>query len=166
MEIYENTKSELRVVDSTAVGGKISVIDEETEEVGTVISKASDNKLIVHWQDSEESETHNELEVVSIDSPNVSFVKVKEIGEVEYVRNPFGFGEKKQFYVNFWEGNGDEDDEYHQTLITAKNEKAAIKIAKRGYKNFTLDSVEKVNPSGIERVKQNPPRHRRFAKRN
>jgi hypothetical protein len=166
VEIYENTESELRVVDSTAVGGKISVIDEETDEVAKVLSKTSDNKLIVHWEDAEDSKNHNEIEIVSINSPNVSFVKVKEIGEVEYTRNPFGFSKKEKFYVDFWGGSGDDDDELHQTVITAKNEQAAIKIAKRGYKNFTLDSIEKVNPSVSDRVKQNPPRHRRFAKKN
>jgi hypothetical protein len=161
MKIHENLNSELRVVDSTAVGGRISVVDEETDEVGSVISKTPDGKLIVHWQSAGESANHSELEIVGLDSPKVNLVLVKDIGEVEYARNPFGFFAKKEkFYVDFWA-----DGEFHQTIITARNKSAAIKIAKRGYKDFELDSVEKTNPSSLlENGRQVEPRHRRFAK--
>jgi hypothetical protein len=167
MKIHENLNSELRVTDSTAVGGKITVVDEETEEIGFVISKTPDDKLIVHWQDASENANHSELEIVDLDSPKVNLIKVKEIGEVEYARNPFGlFAKKERFYVDFWA-----DGDFHQTTITAKNKSAAIKIAKRGYKDFELDSIEKINPNPssqtserLESGKQIEPRHRRFAK--
>jgi hypothetical protein len=161
MKIHENLNSELRVVDSTAVGGRISVVDEETDEIGSVISKTPDGKLIVHWQDAGESVNHTELEIVGLDSPKVNLVVVKDIGEVEYARNPFGlFAKKEKFYVDFWA-----DGEFHQTVITARNKNAAIKIAKRGYKDFELDSVEKTNPGSLlENGRQVEPRHRRFAK--
>lgn len=161
MKIHENLNSELRVIDSTAVGGKITVVNEETEEIGVVITKTPNGKLVVHWQDASKTANHNELEIVSVDSPKVNLVKVKEIGEVEYKRNPFGlFAKKEKFFVDFWA-----DGDYHQTVIKARNKNAAIKIAKRGYKEFELDNVEKANQSlSLESGKQVEPRHRRFAK--
>jgi hypothetical protein len=83
MEIYENLDSELKVIDSTAIGGKICVIDVETEEVGRVISKASNEKLVVHWKGAEESETHSELELISTNSPNVTIIKLNETSGLE-----------------------------------------------------------------------------------
>jgi hypothetical protein len=211
MEIYENTNSELTVIDSTETGGEITVIDKYTDELGTVISQTAENKLIVHWQDSDESEVHEEFELISVYAPNVKLVIERESDDFEYVQNPFGgwladkvkdslkrrkagkafkkrlkaesvlekavsrekeavsaykenplglFSKKKQFYVDFW-GDG----EFHQTVITAKNESAAVEIAKRRFETFSLDSVKKTNPSELERTEPNPePRHRRFVK--
>jgi hypothetical protein len=44
---------------------------------------------------------------------------------------------KKMYFVDFV-GNGD----FHQTTITASNQKEAIKIARRDYKDFSLNSIE------------------------
>jgi hypothetical protein len=55
-------------------------------------------------------------------------------------KNPFDlFGKKKQFYVDFW-GDG----EFHQTVITARNKAAAIKIAGEGYRNFRVTEAQEV----------------------
>jgi hypothetical protein len=55
-------------------------------------------------------------------------------------KNPFDlFGKKKQFYVDFW-GDG----EFHQTIITARNKAAAIKIAGKGYGDFTVSEAQEV----------------------
>ncbi len=211
MIVKENLHSELTVIDSTETGGEITVIDKDTDEVGTVISQTADNRLVVHWQDSEESEVHDAFELVSVYAPNVKLVIEREEEDFEYVENPFGgwladkvkgglkrrkagsafkkrlkaesalekavakekaavsaykenpfglFGKKEQFYVDFY-GDG----EFHQAVIKAKNADAAVAIAKRGYKDFSLDSVEKINPSEPEQLEPNPePRHRRFAK--
>jgi hypothetical protein len=47
---------------------------------------------------------------------------------------------KKMFFVNFYAG-----DEFHQATVTAANKTAAIKIAKKGQKDFSLDSIEEGN---------------------
>lgn len=47
---------------------------------------------------------------------------------------------KKTFFVNFYAG-----DEFHQATVTAANKTAAIKIAKKGQKDFSLDSIEEGN---------------------
>jgi hypothetical protein len=53
-------------------------------------------------------------------------------------KNPFNFfARKKKFYVDFW-GDG----ELHQTTITARSKADAIKIAGKGYSNFTVNEAE------------------------
>jgi hypothetical protein len=47
---------------------------------------------------------------------------------------------KKMFFVNFYAR-----DEFHQATVTAANKTAAIKIAKKGQKDFSLDSIEEGN---------------------
>ena len=46
---------------------------------------------------------------------------------------------KKKFDVDFWA-----DDGFHQATITAANKTAAIKIAKKGQKDFNLSEIEEV----------------------
>ncbi len=90
MKISENLESDLTVIDSTATGGEITVVDRETDEVGTVISQSEDDKLLVQWQDSDVSDYHEEFELISLFAPNVKLLVEREEEEFEYVENPFG----------------------------------------------------------------------------
>jgi hypothetical protein len=47
---------------------------------------------------------------------------------------------KKMFFVSFYAG-----DEFHQATVTAANKTAAINIAKKGQKDFSLYSIEEGN---------------------
>jgi hypothetical protein len=147
MEIYENLSSELTVIDSTETGGEIAVIDKDTDEVGTVISQTAENKLIVHWQDSDESEIHEEFELISVYAPNVKLVIERESDDFEYVQNPFG---------------GWLADKVKGSL---KLRKAGKALKKRLKAETALEKAQAKEKAAIYDVKNNPePRHRRFAK--
>jgi hypothetical protein len=147
MEIYENLTSDLTIIDSTDTGGEITVIDKKTDEVGTVISKTEDNKLLVHWQDADESEVHEEFELVSVYAPNVKLVIEKESEEFEYVQNPFG---------------GWLADKVKGSL---KLRKAGKALKKRLKAETALEKAQAKEKEAIYDAKHNPePRHRRFAK--
>jgi hypothetical protein len=147
MEIYENLSSELTVIDSTETGGEITVIDKDTDEVGTVISQTGEGKLLVHWQDADESEVHEEFELVSVYAPNVKLVIEREEEDFEYVKNPFG---------------GWLADKVKGGLKLRK----AGKALKKGLKaESALEKAQAKEKEAIYDVKHNPePRHRRFAK--
>ncbi len=78
MEINENLESDLTVIDSTSKGGLVIVVDHKTNEKGVVIGQIEDNKLIVQWKDADESEFHDELELISLYAPNVKLIIEKD----------------------------------------------------------------------------------------
>ncbi len=138
MKIEENLVSNLTVLDSDDVAGKLMVADNETGEFGDIIAHTYAGKLLVQWRDAIKSDTHEEFELILLSAPNITAIVENKSDDARLVKNPFGlFGEKKWFYVDFW-GDGD----LHQTRIKARNKNAAIKIAKRGYKDFSLESIE------------------------
>ncbi len=147
MEIYENLVSELTVIDSTETGGEITVIDKETDEVGTVISQTAESKLVVHWQDSDESEAHEEFELISVYAPNVRLVIEREEEDFQYVENPFG---------------GWLADKVKGSL---KRRKAGKAFKKRLKAEDALEKAVAKEKQALFAYKENPePRHRRFAK--
>ncbi len=147
MVIKENLHSELTVIDSTETGGEITVIDKDTDEVGTVISQTAENKLVVHWQDSEESEVHDEFELISVYAPNVKLVIEREEEDFEYVENPFG---------------GWLADKVKGGL---KRRKAGNAFKKRLKAESALEKAVAKEKEAVSAYKENPePRHRRFAK--
>jgi hypothetical protein len=147
MEIYENLDSELAVIDSTETGGEITVIDKDTDEVGTVISQTAEGKLILHWQDAAESEAHEEFELISIYAPNVKLIIEKESEEIEYIENPFG---------------GWLADKVKGGL---KRRKAGNAFKKRLKAESILEKAQAREKEALEEYRSNPePRHRRFAK--
>jgi hypothetical protein len=147
MEIYENRDSELTVIDSTETGGEMTVIDKETDEVGTVISQTEEGKLIVHWQESAESEVHEEFELISVYAPNVKLVIEREEEDFEYVENPFG---------------GWLADKVKGGL---KRRKAGKAFKKRLKAESALEKAVAKEKAAVSAYKANPePRHRRFAK--
>lgn len=138
MNIKENLLSDLTVLNSDEIAGKLIVKDNETGEFGDVIAKTYAGKLLVQWRDAIQSDNHEEFELVLLSAPNITVIVENKDGDTELVNNPFGlFGEKKLFYVDFW-GNG----EFHQMTIEARTKSAAIRLAKRGYKQFSLDTIE------------------------
>ena len=147
MEIYENLDSDLAVIDSTNTGGEITVIDRDTDEVGTVISQTSDQKFIVQWQNPDESEFHEEFEIISVYAPNVKLVIERNPEDFEYVENPFGgwLADKVKGGLKVRKAGK----AYKKRLKAEK----ALKKAKESEKE-TLDDYYN-NPE---------PRHRRFAK--
>jgi len=147
MEIYENSTSELTVVDSTRVDGEMTVIDRETEEIGKVISQDARGDLVVHWQGSDESDVHEEFELISIYAPNVKLVIEKELEEFEYVENPFGG----------WLAD--------KVKAKVKRAKAGRAFKKRLKAESALEKAQAREKDAISAYKGNPePRHRRFAK--
>jgi hypothetical protein len=147
MEIYENRDSELTVIDSAETGGEVTVIDKETDEVGTVISQTEEGKLIVQWQDSAESEVHDEFELISVYAPNVKLVIEREQEEFEYVENPFGG----------WLAD--------KVKAKVKRAKAGRAFKKRLKAESALEKAQAREKDAISAYKGNPePRHRRFAK--
>jgi hypothetical protein len=147
MEIRENLHSELTVVDSTETGGEITVIDKETDEVGTVISQTAENKLLVHWQDADESEVHDEFELISVYAPNVKLVIEREEEDFEYVENPFG-----GWLADKLKGG-------------LKRRKAGSAFKKRLKAESVLEKALEREKEAVSAYKENPePRHRRFAK--
>jgi hypothetical protein len=140
MDIYEDTTTELTVVDSTAIDGEITVVDEENEEEGTVISHTIDGKLVVQWQDAEESENHAEIELISIYSPNVTLIKEEEEGELEYVQNPLG-----EWLTGKIKGG-------------LKQRKAKKAFGKRIKAESHLEKAKKEEAEAIKRAKENPYR--------
>ncbi len=140
MGIHENLTSELTVIDSTEIDGEITVIDEETGEEGTVIAQTYDGKLTVEWQDADESDNHDEIELISVYAPNVKLILQEETSETEYVQNPFFSGWRKR-------------------------RKAGKSLSKRLKAESNLEKAKKREEEAIKRAKENPaPRHRRFAK--
>jgi hypothetical protein len=147
MEIYENLDSELTVIDSTEVDGEMTVTDKDTDEVGTVVSQTAEGKLIVHWQDADESEVHEEFELISVYAPNVKLIIEKDPDEFEYVRNPFG-----GWLAGKVKGG-------------LKLRKAGKALKKRLKAESALKKAQAIEKSAIDDFKSNPePRHRRFAK--
>jgi hypothetical protein len=147
MEIYENLDSELMVIDSTQAGGEMTVTDKDTDEVGTVISQTAEGKLIVHWQDADESAVHEEFELISVYAPNVKLIIEKDPDEFEYVQNPFGG----------WLAG--------KVKGTLKLRKAGKSLKKRLKAESALKKAQAAEKSAIDDFKSNPePRHRRFAK--
>jgi len=147
MEIQENLHSELTIVDSTATGGEITVIDRETDEVGTVISQTEESKLIVQWQDAAESEVHEEFELISVYAPNVKLVIEREAEDFEYIKNPFG---------------GWLTDKVKSSL---KRRGAGKAFKKRLKAESALEKAKAKEKDAMDDYKNNPePRHRRFAK--
>ncbi len=147
MQIYENLDSELTVIDSTETGGDITVIDKETDEIGTVISETEEGKLIVQWQDSTESEVHEEFELISVYAPNVKLVIERQEEEFEYIENPFG---------------GWLADKVKGRL---KRRKAGNAFKKRLKAETALEKAQVKEKEAVSAYKSNPePRHRRFVK--
>jgi phage/plasmid primase-like uncharacterized protein len=147
MEVYENLDSELTVIDSTETGGEITVIDKDTDEVGTVVSQTEEGKLMVQWQDAAESETHEEFELISVYAPNVKLIIEREQEEFEYIENPFGgwLAEKVKGRVN--------------------RHKAGSAFKKRLKAETALEKAQAKEKKAVAAFKSNPePRHRRFAK--
>ncbi len=141
MKIHENLTDDLSVSVSEEFDGRAVVTDDLTGEVGLVVAQTADNRLIVQWRNAENSESHEEFELILPDALNVTIDIQDEENEVETVGNPFGFfAKKKKFFVDF-----NADGEFHQTVITARNKDAAVKIAKRGFKNFKLSDIEETN---------------------
>lgn len=147
MVIQENLHSELAVIDSTATGGEITVIDKDTDEVGTVIAQTEEDKLVVHWQDAEISEIHEEFELISVYAPNVKLVIEREEEDFEYVENPFG---------------GWLADKVKGSL---KRRKAGKAFKKRLKAESVLEKALAKEKDAVSSFRENPePRHRRFAK--
>lgn len=90
MRVEENLDSQITVVDAEEFENEITVSDDDTGDVGKVIARLPDGKLLVEWGDADESDTHNEMELFSIYAPNVTLLVQDEDGDVELIENPFG----------------------------------------------------------------------------
>lgn len=135
MRVLENLTSDLTVVDSRKIDEEVIVRDEETGEVGDVITQTLSGQLLVQWQDFAESDEHEEFELLSLLAPNVKTVEVTNTGEIEIKRNPF---------FSDW----------------SNRRKAGKAFSKRLKAETALERAKKREAEAVKRAKENPSRQR------
>lgn len=135
MRVLENLTSDLTVVDSRKIDGEVMVRDEQTGEVGDVITQTLSGQLLVQWQDFAESDEHEEFELVPLLAPNVKSVVVTNTGEIEIKRNPF---------FSDWRDR----------------RKATKAFSKRLKAETVLKRAKRIEEAAEKRAKENPSRHR------